>query len=37
MDTKNSSQNPMLKPSFIKFFKFSLLAVVILAVVLIGF
>lgn len=36
MDVKNSSQNPMLKPSFIKFFKFSLLAVVILLVVLIG-
>ncbi len=36
MDTKNSSQNPMLKPSFIKFFKFSLLAVVILLVVFIG-
>lgn len=36
MATKNSSSNPMLKPSFIKFFKFSLIAVVILSVVLIG-
>lgn len=36
MASKNSSSNPMLKPSFIKFFKFSLIAVVILAVIYIG-
>ncbi len=33
MAEKNSSPNPMLKPSFIKFFKISLIAVVVLAVV----
>lgn len=36
MDSKKNSSNPMLKPSFIKFFKFSLIAVVILLVVYIG-
>lgn len=36
MAIKNSSTNPMLKPSFIKFFKISLIAVVILLVVYIG-
>lgn len=33
MAEKNSSPNPMLKPSFIKFFKISLIAVIILAAV----
>lgn len=36
MPGKINSQRPMLKPSFINFFKFSLIAVVVLAVVFIG-
>lgn len=36
MAIKKGSENPMLKPSFIKFFKISLIAVVVLLVVYIG-
>ena len=36
MPGKTNSQNPMLKPSFLNFFKFSLIAVVIIAIVFIG-